>query len=119
MRRRKRFIPLVRSFSLRGGGLPQAPELDGLLQPARTYGRPTAVLNDATLSLPEKRAILASWASDACSVDSDPTLRRPADLREPVTFEEIMEALRSLDAMAQNRRRPKSTSRHTGEIRPS
>ncbi len=120
MRRRKRFIPLAR-IPLHGtGGLAQAPELDALLQPARTYGRPAAVLQDPTLSLPEKRAILASWASDACAMDSAPTLRRPAGLREPVSFEEVMEALRSLDAVAQGGdRREVVTKAGAGESRPA
>jgi len=113
MRRRKRFIPLTRC------GLAQAAELNALLQPARKYGRPAAVLNDPGLSLPEKRAILASWASDACSVESDPTVRHPADLAEPVSFEEVMEALRSLDAVAQGRSRRPPAPRGPEEIRPS
>lgn len=112
MRRRKRFVPLARC------GLPQAPELNDLLQPAKAFGRPAAVLTDPSLSLAEKRAILASWASDACSVDSDPTVRRPADLGIPVSFEEVMEALRALDAMVQA---PPGArfSGTTTEIRPS
>lgn len=113
MRRRKRFIPLARC------GLPQAPELNALLQPAREYGRPAAVLNDPTLSLSEKRAILASWASDACSVDSAPTLRRPAALEAPVSFEEIMDALQALDALAQGRPRRAGAATATEEARPS
>lgn len=118
MRRRKRFIPLAR-IPLHGAGLAQAPELDALLQPARTYGRPAAVLQDPTLSLPEKRAILASWASDACAVESAPTLRRPAGLREPVSFDEVMEALRSLDAVAQGGRTAAATTQAgPGERRP-
>lgn len=119
MRRRKRFIPLARPVPLHGGALPQAPELDALLQPAREYGRPAAVVNDPTLSLAEKRAILASWASDACSVDSHPTLRRPEELGVPVSFEEVMEALRLLDAVAQSRSRPQAEPARPEELRPS
>lgn len=112
MRRRKRFVSLSRR------SLPQAPELNALLQPARTYGRPAAVLRDANLSLDEKRAILSSWASDACSVESDPRLRRPAGLREPVTFEEVMEALRQLDGLAQGGSRA-DVAPPAPEIRPA
>jgi hypothetical protein len=51
--------------------------LDRLLSPARHFRHPEDVLNDDTLDLQEKRAILSSWASDACAVESVPALRRP------------------------------------------
>jgi hypothetical protein len=38
-------------------------------------GHPSEVVNDADLTLNEKRAILASWASDACAVEAAPDLR--------------------------------------------
>jgi len=44
-----------------------------------------------------KRAILASWASDACAVRSRPALRKPPELPHPVAIDEILDALRSLD----------------------
>lgn len=114
MRRSKRFVPLARFAS----ALARAPELDAL--PARIYGRPAAMLRDPSLSLAEKRAVLASWASDACAVDSAPTLRRPSTLREPVSFEEIMDALRSLDRMAQGGGlTADATKTDAREIRPS
>jgi hypothetical protein len=44
-----------------------------------------------------KRAILASWASDACVVEAAPELRRsPGGLA--IRFDDIMDALRALDA---------------------
>jgi hypothetical protein len=45
----------------------------------------------------EKRAILASWASDASAIASCPALRAPAGLKAPVTIDEILEALCELD----------------------
>ena len=72
-------------------------ELDRLLNPASIFDHPRDVLGDADLTRQEKRAILSSWASDACAVESDPTLRKPPGAKAPVTFEEIVEALRSLD----------------------
>jgi hypothetical protein len=72
-------------------------ELDRLLNPASAFDHPRDVLKDADLTKQEKRAILSSWASDACAVDSDPTLRKPPGAKAPVSFEEIVEALRSLD----------------------
>jgi hypothetical protein len=49
------------------------------------------------LSLGEKRAILASWASDASAIASCPALRAPKALKTPVMVDEILEALRALD----------------------
>ena len=72
-------------------------ELDQLLNPAAVFNHPRDVLNDPDLTREEKRAILSSWASDACAVESMPALRRPPGAKAPVTFDEIVDALRSLD----------------------
>jgi hypothetical protein len=71
--------------------------LDRLLAPARHFKHPDEVLNDKTIDLQEKRAILSSWASDACAVESMPALRQPPGRSEPVSFDQIMDALRRLD----------------------
>ncbi len=71
--------------------------LDRLLHPSRFYERPRDVLRDDTLPSSEKRAILSSWASDACAVDSCPALRHPPFASQPIGFDEIMDALASLD----------------------
>jgi hypothetical protein len=55
------------------------------------------VLNDPDLTREEKRAILSSWASDACAVDSNPCLRRAPGAKAAVSFDEIVDALRRLD----------------------
>ena len=68
-----------------------------LIHPAAAYEHPNAVLADTDLTVYEKRAILSSWASDACAVDDAPGLRRPPGARRAVTFDEIIDALRSLD----------------------
>jgi hypothetical protein len=47
--------------------------------------------------LDEKRAILASWASDACAVNSAPALRRIPN-GNVVSYDDVVDALRSLDA---------------------
>ena len=39
------------------------------------------VVNDPDMTVQEKRAILASWASDACAVEAAPDLRRPTGPR--------------------------------------
>ena len=72
-------------------------QLDQLLNPAAVFAHPRDVLKDPDLTTQEKRAILSSWASDACSVESAPTLRHLPGAKAPVSFEEIAEALRSLD----------------------
>jgi hypothetical protein len=56
-------------------------------------------LKDPDLIINEKRAILASWASDACAVEAAPDLRAAPSGRI-VRFDEIMEALRALDKEA-------------------
>lgn len=74
-----------------------ALDLDILLHPARAYAHPRDVLGDSDLTTNEKRAILASWASDACAIEAAPALRQSAS-GTPITFDDIMEALRQLDA---------------------
>ena len=75
-------------------------DLDALLHPAQAFGHPSEVVNDPDLTLNEKRAILASWASDACAVDSAPPLRKAPGGRV-VSFDDVVEALQSLDAEAE------------------
>jgi len=43
--------------------------LDDLLHPAHAFTHPSEVVNDPDLTVNEKRAILASWASDACATE--------------------------------------------------
>ncbi|MEI9988622.1 MAG: hypothetical protein WDM86_01170 [Rhizomicrobium sp.] len=74
-------------------------ELDRLLTPARYFRRPKDVLADATLSLSEKRAILSSWASDACSVECRPDLRLAPGAKTPVSFDDIVDVLQRLDGI--------------------
>lgn len=79
------------------------PELARLLHPGRFYDHPKDVLADPDLSASEQRAILASWVSDACAVESVPALRHAPFARRPVTFDEIMNALAQLDRQATDR----------------
>jgi hypothetical protein len=74
-------------------------DLDALLHPANAFAHPKDVVADPDLTLNEKRAILASWASDACAVEAAPDLRRPTN-GPPIRFDDIMEALKTLDAEA-------------------
>jgi hypothetical protein len=74
------------------------PDLIALLHPASAFDRPRDVVNDPDLTTEEKRAILSSWASDACSVESQPAMRLPRSAKDPIGFDEIVDALRSLDS---------------------
>jgi hypothetical protein len=78
-------------------------EMELVLHPGRAYERPGEVVTDTRLSLAERRAILSSWASDACAVESNPLLRQPPCSSAPVTFEEIMDALAELDRIDRNK----------------
>ncbi|MBV8752250.1 MAG: hypothetical protein JO328_05250 [Hyphomicrobiales bacterium] len=75
-------------------------DLDDLLHPAQAFEHPRHVLADPDLTVNEKRAILASWASDACAVEAAPALRCAPGGRQPVSVDEILEALRDLDREA-------------------
>jgi len=74
-------------------------DLDRLLHPAGAFRTPMEVVNDPDMTVQEKRAILASWASDACAVEAAPDLRQPTG-STPVRFDDIMDALKRLDGEA-------------------
>jgi hypothetical protein len=74
-------------------------DLDDLLHPAQAFEHPSAVVDDPDLTLNEKRAILASWASDACAIEAAPDLRT-GPRGAAVRFDDIMDALRTLDKLA-------------------
>jgi hypothetical protein len=71
-----------------------------LLHPAQAFEHPSHVVNDPDLTLNEKRAILASWASDASAPEAAPHLRCAPGGKRPVLFDDVMEALRTLDKQA-------------------
>ncbi|MFK4522909.1 hypothetical protein ABIF90_000890 [Bradyrhizobium japonicum] len=72
-------------------------DFNALLHPGTVFEHPNEVVRHPGLTTAEKRAILASWASDASAIASCPSLRAPAGLKKPVTIDEILEALRDLD----------------------
>jgi hypothetical protein len=90
--RKDRFIPT----SGRSGDQPD-PDLDALLRPAQAFEHPTKVVEDPDLTVAEKRAILAAWASDACAVEAEPALRQAPGSPRRVEFDDVMDALRALD----------------------
>jgi len=58
---------------------------------------PSELVHHPHLEPEVKRAILASWASDAFAVRSSPTLRHPPELPHPVAVRDVLEALKRLD----------------------
>jgi hypothetical protein len=72
-------------------------DLNAILHPGSVYDHPRDVVADTTLSIGEKRAILASWASDAAAVASNPAFREFPGSNQIVTIDEILEALSALD----------------------
>jgi hypothetical protein len=79
-------------------------DLTALLHPAHAFARPMDVVEDHDLTLSEKRAILAAWASDACAVEANPVLRSAE--RSTAQFDDIMDALRELDRLGADRCKP-------------
>jgi hypothetical protein len=77
-------------------------ELDHLLHPAGAFASPMDVVDDPDMTVQEKRAILAAWASDACAVEAAPELRNPQTAGD-ARFDHIMEALNKLDRTTADR----------------
>jgi hypothetical protein len=94
-----------------------ACDLDALLHPSQAFEHPSEVVKDPDLTLNEKRAILASWASDACAIEAVPTLRCLPGGRRPVHFDEVIDALRALDDEARRTHRAASNHRMLGRSR--
>jgi hypothetical protein len=64
--------------------------------PSRLFSHPDDLLNDTGLTGPEKRAILASWLSDARAVENAPALRQ-LDGGAIVEVDALLHALTALD----------------------
>lgn len=76
-------------------------DFNALLHPGTVFEHPKDVVGHG-LTTAEKRAILASWASDASAIASCPSMRFPAGLKKPVSIDEILEALCELDCGPRN-----------------
>jgi hypothetical protein len=63
-----------------------------MLHPADAFAHPMDIVDDCDLTSYEKRAILSSWASDACAVP-EPSRRTTA-----VSFDDILYALQLLES---------------------
>ena len=58
---------------------------------------PFDVVRHPQLEPEVKRAILASWVSDAHAVENQPALRQPPEIGRPLRYDDVMAALRDLD----------------------
>ena len=70
------------------------------------FNNPGSVLNDTSLTVDEKRSLLASWASDARAVPDDLSLRRLDD-GAMVNLDEILKSPKRLE---RNPRTTRSTN---------
>ena len=58
---------------------------------------PQDILAHLAMDASAKRAVLASWASDACAVENLPNWRRLPETGALVALDDILDALRALD----------------------
>ena len=70
-------------------------DIDALLHPSNAFRHPLDIVRDP-MTVAEKRAVLASWASDACAIESNPALRT-ATTGNVISYDDITDALQSLD----------------------
>jgi hypothetical protein len=77
-------------------------DFNALLHPGTVFEHPKDVVCHPGLTAAEKRAILASWASDASAIASCPSMRSPVGLKQPVSIDEILRALCELDGGPRN-----------------
>ena len=73
-------------------GRTTALDMAALMHPADAFARPMDVVDDCDLTSYEKRAILSSWAADACAVP-EPGRRTTA-----VSFDDILDALHLVES---------------------
>jgi hypothetical protein len=71
--------------------------LDPIFHPASHYLSPEDVLDDAGLSIDEKRLILSSWASDMYVMESQPAFREVPGIPHKLRLDDILAALKRLD----------------------
>lgn len=88
-------------FGLQGIGAPCSlrTALERGVRPAVGFLNPDDVVKDPHLTFGDKREILSSWASDASAVQDEPRLRWLLGTVEPVPLDDVLAALKRLDAM--------------------
>jgi hypothetical protein len=78
----------------RSEGRTETLEMAALLHPAGAFAHPMDVVDDCDLTSYEKRAILSSWAADACAVPGPS--RSVQD--SAVSFDDILDALHLVES---------------------
>jgi hypothetical protein len=86
-----------------------------LLHPEKHFDHPRDVLAAEHIGTDEKRAILASWASDMFAIESIPALRLYPGTEKAVSYDEILDALKSLDE--ENKQPAERSSSVSGTVR--
>lgn len=71
-------------------------DLDSLRHPAKAFAHPMDVVHDVDLTFNEKRAILASWASDICAMEASSELRSTESINLG-RWNDIMDAMSALN----------------------
>jgi hypothetical protein len=85
---------------------------EALVEPSRIFVHPRDVLAATDLTREEKRAVLASWASDVWVVESAPGLRHCPGLPGCwVSLDEVLAALKALDPQPPSEPRPGGAER--------
>ena len=92
-------------------GLTTNLDIADLLHPTAAFSHPMDVVEDCDLTVYEKRAILSSWAADACAVKDVSELN--LSIEGAVSFDDIVDALGVLDSQ------PWRTAKHRGSERRS
>ncbi|MBW9056515.1 hypothetical protein [Rhizobium mesosinicum] len=75
-----------------------------ILYPHQHFSHPDEVIASQTMTTAEKRAILASWASDLHAVESCPELRHPPGVACSIRYQDILSALKALDGREKARK---------------
>ena len=97
-------------------------EMAGLLHPAEAFAHPMDVVDDCDLTSYEKRAILSSWAVDACAVKDDRDSNQTID--GAGSFDDIVDALRLLESGSDRKtdgsnRKGRRSGRHEADGNPA
>ena len=67
-------------------------DMAAMLHPADAFAHPMDVVDDCDLTSYEKRAILSSWAADACAIPE------PSRAAAAVSFDDILDALHLVES---------------------
>ena len=95
-----------------------AISVSALLHPAQHFNHPRDVLAAQHIDKDEKRAILASWASDQFAIESMPILRHYPGTERAVSYDEILGALNTLDEETRSPREPAGELWKSNRSRP-